>query len=438
MDFFTSNTSYSIVIGLSLILILSFVFNLISRRSGVPSVLMLIVLGMGINFGIKALVPGGEELSEQFFSALEILGILGLIMIVLEAALDLKLTKDKTGLILKSFSIALLCLVGTTFAIALLLELFMVDNFFSAVVYALPLSVLSSAIVIPSVKNLETKTREFLVYDSTFSDILGIMIFYLMVENAHESQAQIVVMDVVTNIGLTLALAFLVSYGLVLIFQKITSEVKLFLLIAVLMLLYSVGKLFHLSSLVVILIFGLLLNNHDIFFRGVLKRWIDEKATNTILKDFHLVTAETAFVVRTFFFVLFGMTITLASLFNLQVAILSAAMIISMYAVRFICLYFISRENLFPGLLIAPRGLITVLLFFSIPEEFQSDNFDSGILFFCIIATSVVMSFGLISAKKAPAEKKTGSSKPEEKPQQPEATTSEDKTQDKNQPDNQQ
>jgi hypothetical protein len=47
------------------------------------------------------------------------------------------------------------------------------------------------------------------------------------------------------------------------------------------------------------------------------------------------------------------------------------------------------------------------------------------------------MSFGLISAKKAPAEKKNGSPKAEEKSQQADSPAIEDTTQDKNQPDNQ-
>lgn len=42
---------------------------------------------------------------------LEVLGIIGLIMIVLEVALDLKLSKEKIPVILKSFVIALLCLL---------------------------------------------------------------------------------------------------------------------------------------------------------------------------------------------------------------------------------------------------------------------------------------------------------------------------------------
>jgi NhaP-type Na+/H+ or K+/H+ antiporter len=50
----------------------------------------------------------------------------------------------------------------------------------------------------------------------------------------------------------------------------------------------------------------------------------------------------------------------------------------------------------FPLLYIAPRGLITILLFFGIPDEAQSDNFDNSIVLFVVITTSLIMTISLI------------------------------------------
>ena len=52
-----------------------------------------------------------------------------------------------------------------------------------SLVYAVPLSIVSSAIVIPSVGSLMPEKKEFMIYEGTFSDILGIMFFYFLVEN---------------------------------------------------------------------------------------------------------------------------------------------------------------------------------------------------------------------------------------------------------------
>jgi len=50
-----------------------------------------------------------------------------------------------------------------------------------------------------------------------------------------------------------------------------------------------------------------------------------------------------------------------------------------------------------PLVYLTPRGLITVLLFFAIPAEFLSADFNPGILLFTIIATSLIMTSALIS-----------------------------------------
>ena len=54
-------------------------------------------------------------------------------------------------------------------------------------------------------------------------------------------------------------------------------------------------------------------------------------------------------------------------------------------------------KRIVPQIWIAPRGLITVLLFYAIPANYQTDLFNPGILLFIIIATSLVMTIGLIS-----------------------------------------
>lgn len=388
---------YIAIIGISLIIILSYFFNIISQKTNVPSVLMLIVLGILMKQCMNFI---GISAGKQLFSLLELLGIVGLIMIVLEAALDLHLTKEKWPIIWKSFSVALISLILSTAAIAYIINYFIIEDFFTCIIYAGPLSIMSSAIIIPSVGGLGEEKKEFMVYEGTFSDILGIMVFYFLIGNAGADNAKLVVWDVVSNISVTIILSIIISYGLVLIFQKMNSQVKLFLLIAVLLILYSVGKLFHLSSLLIILIFGLVLNNNRLFFKGFLKKWLQPKKVKNILHDFHLVTMETAFVVRTFFFVLFGITITLASLLNLEVALISLAILTSLYVVRIVVVKLFVQKDINPQIWLAPRGLITILLFFAIPAEYQTEAFDSGILLYTIIISCVIMAVSLVATGK--------------------------------------
>ena len=113
-------------------------------------------------------------------------------------------------------------------------------------------------------------------------------------------------------------------------------------------------------------------------------------------KDFHIISRETAFVLRTFFFIVFGLTIDLGSLVNLEVLIISLMAFIGILLVRILLLKWITKEASAVVEYVAPRGLITILLFYNIPTELASDVFQPGIILWVVIITSIYMSLGLI------------------------------------------
>ena len=389
-------SSYNLIIELSAIVIISFWFNGISKKTNIPSVLMLIVLGIILQYVLKIFEPSLPE----FDSSLEVLGTIGLIMIVLEAALELELKREKLWPIVKSMAIALIGLIGSAWVAALIIYQFTPEmTMQSAWLYATPLSILSSAIIIPSVGGLAEAKKEFHIYESTFSDIMGIMMFYFLAGGLDPAQDSGVV-GFAGNIILTIVIAVVASYGIILIFQRIKSQAKLFLLIAVLLLLYAIGKKMHLSSLIIILIFGLIVKNINIFFPGKTAIFLDNNKMKQIYHELHIITLETAFVIRTFFFVIFGLSIAIASLFSLNVAIISILIILSIYAIRFVLLRLFYGKDILPQLFIAPRGLITVLLFYAIPVSAKVETFESGVLLFVIIATSLVMTWAMIKDKR--------------------------------------
>lgn len=389
---------YLLIIGIASVIILSFFFNIISKKTNIPSVLLLIGLGMGLKAWMHAKGIIDEDL--QLDSILEIIGNVGLVMIVLEAALDLKLEKEKAGLILKSFIVANLGIAGSMFALAgFFMYIFPSTTLYTAIVYAIPLSIMSSAIIIPSVGRLTGKKKEFMVYESTFSDILGIMVFYFMIGADGGAGNGSLFWEIFLNIVGTVVLSLIVAYVMVYLFQHLQMQVKLFLIIGVLLLLFALGKYFHLSSLLLILAFGLVLNNTDVFFQGRLARIFDAEKVKPILHDFHTLTLESAFLIRTFFFVIFGLSISVASLYNLEVAINSLVIVAILYVIRFILLKVFAKEFLFPEVFIAPRGLITVLLFFVLlkNDSFTIANFDTGLLLYPILISSMIMMFALIT-----------------------------------------
>ncbi|HBS12988.1 MAG TPA: sodium:proton exchanger [Flavobacteriaceae bacterium] len=397
MDILSPN---NLIIEASIVIILSFWFNGISKKTNIPSVLMLIVLGVVLQYTAQFFIKDEVDFSKTLTKSLALLGTIGLIMIVLEAALELKLKRDKIIPIIKSMAIALIGLVASAWVAALILyQLIPEMTMQSAWLYATPLSILSSAIIIPSVSGLPNHKKEFHIYESTFSDIMGIMMFYFLIDGLHPTEDSGVA-GFATNLLLTIVIALIASYAIVMVFQKIKSQAKLFLLIAVLLLLYAIGKTFHLSSLIIILIFGLVISNTNVFFPGKTAIFLDKEKISQIYHELHIITLETAFVVRTFFFVIFGLTIVVSSLFSFNVALISLLIIASIYAIRFVVLRVFIGKDILPQLFIAPRGLITVLLFYAIPKEAEIANFESGILLFVIIGTSLVMTWAMIKDKR--------------------------------------
>ena len=389
--------SYYLIISASIIVIISYLFNIVSRKTNIPSVLLLITLGLLIKGGLA--IAGLDEIN--WFPPLEILGIIGLIMIVLESALDLELSKDKGKVIFKAFTVALLSIAVNIYVIAEIYRLFFVMDFFTAALYAIPISIISSAIVIPSIGGLPEEKKEFLIYESTFSDILGIIAFYsLLMFPEHDTVSSFAV-EVSVGFAITLVLSVIFSYILLYLSQKINTHIKLFLLISILILFYAVGKVFHLSSLIIILIFGLIMNNRHIFIPKFLKPKFDEKALSAITNDIKLITLETSFVVRTFFFVIFGITLTLSAVADFKVVVITFLLLVVIYGGRYLFLRFlVGKDSVFPELFIAPRGLITILLFYAIPDEHAISDFNHGILFLLIIATSIIMTYALVKFRK--------------------------------------
>ena len=106
--------------------------------------------------------------------------------------------------------------------------------------------------------------KEFVVYESTFSDILGIMLFNYAIRQFETNQS-LVSAESLIALGLqilgVIVVSLFITFCLFQLLQKIEQNVKFFLILALLILVYAFGKYFHLPALVTIFIFGLFLSN---------------------------------------------------------------------------------------------------------------------------------------------------------------------------------
>lgn len=383
-----------ILIILSSVIILSYLFTFLSRKTSLPSVLLLMVTGVGIKYITQ--YYGVDVIDVN--ALVKTLGAVGLIMIVLEAALDLKVDRSKLKLMGDSFSSALFIFVISALTIGFLIKTLLVVPFDKAFLYAIPLSIISSAIVIPSTSHLGEHTREFIIYESSFSDIIGIMVFNFMLIDNIISWAGLG--KLLANIGLVVLLAVFTTVLMLYIIVKVKVGIKFFLLFSILSLLYGMGELIHLPSLLVVLVFGLVINNYDVLLAKRFEKWIRPNSLNPVLEVMKSITAETSFLIRTFFFILFGYSVDVHVLIEPDVWKVGSIIMLILLAVRFFYIKVILKTQVMPLLLLMPRGLVTILLFYSIPMQKSIGSFNDGILFFVVAASSILMMFGLMFYKE--------------------------------------
>ena len=391
------NTDELLIVGCSLV-VLSYIFSIVSRYVRVPSVLLLLFAGIGFraiadNYGAEI------NFSDQLIEAL---GVVGLIMIVLEAGLDLKLEKKKIGLIRDSFFSALVIFIVSCTLLSFVLYYWLNEPLERCLVYAIPLSIMSSTIVIPSLQPLSAQKKEFLIYEASFSDIIGIVIFNYFTAREILTWKSLGVFS--GNLILAIGLSLIFSLLLLLILAKTKLNIKFFLIFSLLILLYSGGKTLHLPSLLMILVFGLMINNWEKIRIFQLPRYFPKEEIESLRNLLHSVTAETSFLIRTFFFLLFGFSISLSFLYDKNILILGSLMVAALFIVRLLYLRFFVKTNVFPEAFLIPRGLITIVLFYKIPDHLKLSNFSDGLLFFIILATSFIMTIGMIFYKKKPDE----------------------------------
>ena len=394
------NTGLILILIPSLI-IFSYLFDVIAKKTKFPSVILLMITGI-----LARTIADIYGFNNTYFldSLIPVLGSIGLILIVMEGALELEIKKEKIGLMISGFFSALVILI---------LNIFFLKSFFTiilhlphntSILYSIPLSIISSAVAIPSARSFSENDKEFIVYESTFSDILGIVIFNYCILQIVSKKPIIDTAPIIQLGGQVLVIVFLsllITYFLAKLIQKIDHHVKFFLIIAILILVYAIGKFFHLPTLLTIFIFGIFLGNGGEILPNFMKKSLDIEKTKNSLNDFHILTSESTFLVRTFFFLFFGFSIPLERFVSPKPYIYALVILFIMFVARYIYLS-ITKLNfkLTPLVYMSPRGLISILLFLQLStlnqSDFKTDIIDERVLLIVILFSMILMLLGTL------------------------------------------
>ncbi len=386
--------STGILIVICTLLLFAYVFDITAAHTRIPSVILLLLLG----WAVRQLTLTFHITVPDFKPALPFLGTLGLILIVLDGSLELELNKSKIPVITKSLIASILQVVFLAFLLAFAFRYFLPQlSYTDALTNAIPICVISSAIAIPSAKHLSHSNREFITYESSLSDIFGVVFFNFValneVNQSHtvtESLLQLLMMIGVSFIS-TVLLAFLLG--------KIDHHIKFIPIILLTLLIYSIAKLYHLPALIFILIFGLFLANLDELKRF---RWISRLKLKALTEEVHrfkTLNAEVTFLVRALFFLLFGFLIETSEMVNTATLPWAGGIIIAVLILRAIQ-FKLFKIDMFPMLFIAPRGLINILLFLSIVPAQNIPLVNKSLLLQVILLAALVMMFGMMFTGK--------------------------------------
>lgn len=383
-----------IIITICSLLLIAYVFDLTSSRTRIPSAILLLLLGWAVRQSTNYFLPAIPDLNYL----LPFIGTIGLILIVLEGSLELELNKSKIGLIKKATITALLPMLILSILLAFTFQYFLPELFFKdALANAIPLCIISSSIAIPSVKFLNSRSKEFITYESSLSDIFGIIFFNFVAlkelsepHNIFESILLLLLM-IAVSFAATLLLAYLLT--------KIDHSIKFAPIILAIILIYGIAKYFHLPALIFVLIFGLFLGNHK-EFKGI---YLIGKQMPDVLdgevKKFKELNIEATFLIRSLFFILFGFLIDTADILNRETLVWAVGIIAAVLILRAVQ-FKILKLPVLPMLFIVPRGLINILLFLSIIPAQQIPLVNKSLILQLVILTAFIMMLGLLASKQ--------------------------------------
>ncbi|HET9057176.1 MAG TPA: cation:proton antiporter [Chitinophagaceae bacterium] len=379
------------------LLLLAYAFDISSPFTKIPSVILLLLLGWAVRqtsilFHIN--LPNLNPLLPAF-------GTIGLILIVLEGALELEFNKSKLPVITRSFLNAIVPTLLLAFLMAFAFQYFGQVPYKKALANAIPFCVISSAIAIPSVRNLTPHNKEFIIYESSFSDIFGVLFFNFITLN------QSINAQSFGNFALEFIIIIIISFtavlGLSFLLSRIKHHITFAPIILIVILIYAVSKIYHLPGLVFILVFGLFLGNLD-----ELKHfdWIEKLRPEKLdkeIKKFKEINGEATFLIRALFFMLFGFLMEPREIFNISTLPWSISIVFLIMLVRWSALK-LSKLPVSPLLFVAPRGLITILLFLSLTQEQAISLVNKSLIIQTVILSVIVMMFGLMLNKEVKLE----------------------------------
>ena len=386
-----------LLLAASVVIIMGVLGEAFFKKTGIPDVLFLMVLGVIIGPVLGIIQPEAVLEIVPYFAAV------ALIIIMFDGGLNLHLGKVvKTA----HFSI-ILVIVGFAVSVGIVGSFAHYGlgwEWIDSILLGSIVGGSSSIIVFGLVKKLHIseEAKSMLNFESALTDIFAVIVAFVLFEAVLSGEFSLDLLGV--TIGKAVMVGLVLGFGVGIPWMFIISKLKnaqhsYMLTIGMLFMLFFLATSFGESGALTALVFGLMLGKKNYFTR-VLKIKFPEDLIDDSLHN------QVTFLVRAFFFVFVGL---LASFAQIEYVIFGVIAAIAIYIGRII----ITKTVLVRGFskldvkvtsVMIPRGLAAAVLA-TFPLSMGLPNADAypQIIFFVVITTVIITTIGLGGAKKIPA-----------------------------------
>jgi cell volume regulation protein A len=385
-----------LLLAASVVIILGVLGEAFFKKTGIPDILFLMVLGIIIGPVLGIIQPEAVLEIVPYFAAV------ALIIIMFDGGLNLHI-----GKVLKTahFSVVLV-IVGFAISVGIVAGLAHYGlgwEWIDSILLGSIVGGSSSIIVFSLVQKIHISddAKSMLGFESALTDIFAVIIAFVLFEAALSGEFSLDLLGI--TIGKAVLVGLVLGFGVGIPWMFVISKLKnaqhsYMLTIGMVFLLFFLATSFGESGALTALVFGLMLGKKTYFSRLLKVKFPEDTIDNSLHN-------QVTFLVRAFFFVFVGL---LASFAQLEYVIFGVVAAIGIYIGRII----ITKSVLVRGFskldkkvtsVMIPRGLAAaVLATFPLSMGLPNAEAYPQIIFFVIFTSVLITTIGLGGAKKIP------------------------------------
>jgi len=385
-----------LLLAASVVILLGVLGEAFFKKTGIPDILLLMVLGIIIGPVLGIIQPEAVLEIVPYFAAV------ALIIIMFDGGLNLHI-----GKVLKTAHFAIiLVIVGFALSVGIVAGLAHYGlgwEWIDSILLGTIVGGSSSIIVFGLVQKIRISddAKSMLSFESALTDIFAVIIAFVLFEAALSGELSLDLLGI--TIGKAILVGLVLGFGVGIPWMFVISKLKnaqhsYMLTIGMVFLLFFLATSFGESGALTALVFGLMLGKKTYFSRLLKVKFPEDTIDNSLHN-------QVTFLVRAFFFVFVGL---LASFAQLEYVIFGIVAAIGIYIGRII----ITKSVLVRGFsrldkrvtsVMIPRGLAAaVLATFPLSMGLPNAEAYPQIIFFVIFTSVLITTIGLGGAKKIP------------------------------------